>query len=81
MRDWETVGQHTLVSQNIDQSFYQDLQSLVESPSGNAENPTDPTGSKCIDVLNQGWGIIGVFAHGKSPTIATIERCAFARRP
>jgi hypothetical protein len=66
MRDWETVGQHTLVSQNIDQSFYQDLQSLVESPSGSAENPTDPSGSKCIDVLNQGWGIIGVFAHGKS---------------
>lgn len=66
MRDWETVGQHTLVSQNIDQSFYQDLQSLVESPSGSAENPTDPTGSKCIDVLNQGWGIIGIFAHGKS---------------
>jgi hypothetical protein len=66
MRDWETVGQHTLVSQNIDQSFYQDLQSLVESPSGSAENPTDPSGSKCIEVLNQGWGIIGVFAHGKS---------------
>lgn len=65
MRDWETVGQHTLVSQNIDQSFYQDLQSLVESPSGSAENPTDPSGSKCIEVINQGWGIIGVFAHGK----------------
>jgi hypothetical protein len=66
MRDWETIGQHTLVSQNVDQSFYQDLQSLVESPSGSAENPTDPSGSKCIEVLNQGWGIIGVFAHGKS---------------
>ena len=66
MRDWETVGQHTLVSQQVDQSFFQDLQSLVESPSGSAENPTDPSGSKCIEVLNQGWGIIGVFAHGKS---------------
>jgi hypothetical protein len=65
MRDWETVGQHTLVSQEVDQSFFQDLQSLVESPSGSAENPTDPSGSKCIDILNQGWGIIGVFAHGK----------------
>ncbi len=66
MRDWETVGQHTLVSQNIDQSFSQDLQSLIESPSGNAENPTDPSGSKCIQVLNEGWGIVGVLAHGKS---------------
>jgi hypothetical protein len=54
-----------LVSQEVDQSFFQDLQSLVESPSGSAENPTDPSGSKCIDVINQGWGIIGVFAHGK----------------
>jgi len=66
MRDWETVGQHTLVSQEVDQSFSQDLSSLVESPSGNAENPTNPSGSKCIEILNQGWGIIGVFAHGKS---------------
>ncbi len=66
MRDWDSVGQHTLVSQKVDQSFNQDLWSLVESPSGNAENPTNPSGSKCIDILNQGWGIIGVFAHGKS---------------
>lgn len=66
LRDWETVGQHTLVSQEVDQSFYQDLQTLVESPSGNAENPISPTGSKCIETLNQGWGIIGVLAHGKS---------------
>ncbi|HVP37406.1 MAG TPA: C25 family cysteine peptidase [Terriglobales bacterium] len=66
MRDWDTVGQHTLVSQNVDQGFYQDLQSLVEAPSGSAENPSSPTGSNCIEVLNKGWGIIGVFAHGKS---------------
>jgi len=66
MRDWDSVGQHTLVSQKVDQSFNQDLWSLVEAPSGNAENPINPTGSKCIETLNQGWGIIGVFAHGKS---------------
>ncbi|MCJ7496991.1 MAG: C25 family cysteine peptidase [candidate division Zixibacteria bacterium] len=66
MRDWDSVGQHTIVSQEVDQSFYQDLWSLAEAPSGNAENPTNPSGSKCIETLNQGWGIIGVFAHGKS---------------
>jgi len=66
LRDWETVGQHTLVSREVAPSFYQDLQTLVESPTGNAENPTSPTGSKCIETMNQGWGIIGVLAHGKS---------------
>ena len=66
MRDWDSVGQHTLVSQKVDQSFNQDLWSLVETPSGDAENPTNPSGPKCINILNQGWGIIGVFAHGKS---------------
>jgi len=39
---------------------------LIESPSGYAENPIGPDGGTCVEVMNQGWGIVGIFAHGKS---------------
>jgi len=67
MRDWSGGdGQHHLVAQYIPSDFYQDLASLIESPTGNAESPVGPNGEACIEVMNQGWGIIGVLAHGKS---------------
>jgi hypothetical protein len=67
MRDWNSgEGQHVLVSPFIPSGFSQDLSSLIESPSGDASNPTGPDGGTCIDRMNQGWGIIGVLAHGKA---------------
>ena len=63
MRDY---GQHNLVSEYVPSCFYQDLTTLIESPTGNAENPVSPDGGTCVEVMNQGWGIIGVLAHGKS---------------
>ncbi len=67
MRDWGSgVGQHTMVSPYIPASFSQDTTTLIESPSGAAENPVGPEGNTCIETMNQGWGIIGVLAHGKS---------------
>jgi hypothetical protein len=67
MRDYNSgTGQHNLVSPYIPSSFSQDLSSLIESPTGDAENPIGPDGGICVDMMNQGWGIIGVLAHGKS---------------
>ncbi|MFH1336789.1 MAG: C25 family cysteine peptidase [Candidatus Zixiibacteriota bacterium] len=67
MRDWSSgEGQHVLVSPFVPSGFSQDLYTLIESPTGGAENPTGPNGGTCIDRMNQGWGIIGVLAHGKA---------------
>ncbi len=65
MRDWsDGVGQHVLASQYADSNFFQDLSTLIEDPSGSAENPIGPAGPSCIETMNQGWGIISVLAHG-----------------
>ncbi len=67
MRDWDGgSGQQALLSPYIPPDFFQDMTSLIESPTGDAENPIGPEGETCIDEMNQGWGIIGVLAHGKS---------------
>jgi hypothetical protein len=65
MRDWDGgTGQHILASPYVNSNFSQDLSSLIETPSGSAENPTSPEGQNCIQTMNQGWGIITVLAHG-----------------
>ncbi len=65
MRDWSGgMGQHILASQYADSSFFQDLSTLIETPSGSAENPISPYGENCIEAMNQGWGVIAVLAHG-----------------
>lgn len=67
MRDWdEGVGQHGLLSPFVPSNFYQDLTDMIESPSGAAENPSGPEGGACVNTMNQGWGVIGILAHGKS---------------
>jgi hypothetical protein len=67
MRDWGSgAGQHSMVAPYIPSNFSQDTTSLIESPTGDAENPQGPEGSTCIATMDQGWGIIGVLAHGKS---------------
>jgi hypothetical protein len=55
-----------LLAPYIPSHFYQDLTSLIESPTGDAENPVGPDGETSIQVMDQGWGIIGVLAHGKA---------------
>jgi hypothetical protein len=65
MRDWSGgTGQHILASPYVNSNFSQDLSTLIESPSGSAENPVSPEGQNCIQTMNQGWGIISVLAHG-----------------
>jgi len=67
MRDWNSgEGQHVLVSPFVPSGFSQDLYTLIESPTGGAENPSGPDGGSCIDRMDQGWGMIGVLAHGKA---------------
>lgn len=67
MRDWnDGEGQHNFLSQYVPSHFYQDLSTLIEYPTGDAPNPVSPDGETCIRIMNQGWGIIGVLAHGKS---------------
>ena len=66
MRDWnEEEGQHKLISRYIPTNFYQELNNLIESPSGDAPDPVSPKGQNCIESMNQGWGIIGILAHGR----------------
>jgi hypothetical protein len=65
MRDFDGgTGQHMLASQYVDNSFFQDLSTLIEAPSGSAESPISPDGGNCIQTMNPGWGIIAVLAHG-----------------
>ena len=65
MRDWSGgEGQHVLASQYADSNFFQDLSTLIETPSGAAGNPISPDGGNCIQTMDQGWGIIAVLAHG-----------------
>ena len=67
MRDWaDGIGQHGLLSQYLPSHFYQDLTTLIECPTGYAPYPVSPDGETCIEVMEQGWGIMGVLAHGKS---------------
>jgi hypothetical protein len=67
MTDWDGGnGQEGILSQYIPSHFNQDLTTLTESPTGDAPNPAGPDGEICTDVMNEGWGIIGVLAHGKS---------------
>ncbi|MGB2768755.1 MAG: C25 family cysteine peptidase [Candidatus Zixiibacteriota bacterium] len=67
MTDWDGgAGQESILSQFIPSHFYQDLTDLAESPTGDAPNPAGPNGETCTEMMNQGWGIIGVLAHGKS---------------
>jgi hypothetical protein len=63
MRD---LDQHTELARYVPSNFHQDLTALIESPTGDAPNPVSPDGETCIQVMDQGWGIIGVLAHGKS---------------
>jgi hypothetical protein len=65
MRDWSGgIGQHVLASEYIDSHYLQDLSTLIETPSGAAENPISPYGQNGIETMDQGWGIISVLAHG-----------------
>ena len=67
MKDWDGgAGQESILSQFIPSHFYQELTDLAESPTGDAPNPAGPDGETCTETMNQGWGIIGVLAHGKS---------------
>jgi hypothetical protein len=67
MKDWDGgAGQHSLLAPYLPSHFFQDMATLVESPTGDAENPVGPDGETCIQVMNQGWGIVGVLAHGKA---------------
>jgi hypothetical protein len=66
MRDYNGgSGQHILASQYVNSNFSQDLSTLIETPSGSAQNPISPDGPNCIQTMDQGWGIIGVLAHGR----------------
>jgi hypothetical protein len=58
-------SQHDTLAQKIPGNYYQDLSRLIETPSGGAEYPTSPDGQTCVEVMKEGWGIIGVLAHGE----------------
>lgn len=64
MRDYEEVGQHNLIATHIGSNIEQDLTSLIETPYGSAPDPVSPDGLTGISMLNEGYGIVNVLAHG-----------------
>lgn len=67
MRDYnQGEGQHQLIASAIPNRFSQDLNTLIEAPSGNAENPLTPLATTAIASLDDGWGIISLLVHGIS---------------
>jgi hypothetical protein len=66
MRDYQDVGQHSLLAAGLPGHMNSDLSSLVESPHGKAENPSYPEVLPALDILGQGWGLVTLLVHGSS---------------
>ncbi|MCP4583340.1 MAG: T9SS type A sorting domain-containing protein [candidate division Zixibacteria bacterium] len=61
MRD---LNQHIDLANLMPDNFYVDNSSCAEEPSGNAQNPTQPTGEDIVAAMNEGWGYISNHNHG-----------------
>jgi hypothetical protein len=66
MRDYNLIGEHIYLSQHFPQVFNQNLVSNIEQPSGNATNPTQPSGQNVVSELSQGYGFIFFLNHGRT---------------
>jgi hypothetical protein len=67
MRDYQDgQGQQQLLAEDLPGNFSADLVSLIESPSGDAENPASPQPVSTIERLGEGSGLISLLVHGIS---------------
>jgi len=66
MRDYSGgVGEHTLLAQSLPSYVTSDTSTLIEAPSGLAENPEYPIASSSTSKLSEGWGIMSLLIHGR----------------
>jgi hypothetical protein len=65
MRDYEGVGQHSLLAQSLPARVVSDTSNLIEAPSGVASDPSYPLATTSIGKLAEGWGILSLLVHGR----------------
>ncbi len=65
MRDYGTGGQHHAIAIAYPSEFEIDTATAVETPSGNAANPTNVGPLDLPTAVRQGYGIVNVIAHGR----------------
>jgi len=61
MRD---VNEHNILAELMPDHFNVDASRCAEEPSGGAAEPTQPTGSQVIEVMDEGWGFVSNLNHG-----------------
>ncbi|MGB5105601.1 MAG: C25 family cysteine peptidase [Candidatus Zixiibacteriota bacterium] len=64
MRDYQSVGQHSLLSASYPSYVTSEMSDLVEAPTGDAANPPTPLASGAIQTMSSGWGMMTLLIHG-----------------
>jgi len=66
MRDFEAgAGQAAVIARRWPAAFNHDSVTLLEWPTGAAEQPERPTASDIVARWSDGWGIVHIYAHGR----------------
>lgn len=66
MRDYQGVGQHSLLAASYPNHITSDISDVVEAPTGDAANPATPLAPSAIQTMSQGWGMMTLLIHGVS---------------
>ena len=66
MRDYQGVGQQTLLAAAYPGYVTSDLSDVVEAPTGDAANPATPLAPSAIQTMSSGWGMMTLLIHGVS---------------
>lgn len=65
MRDYFDGGQQYKVAENFPPEFLADCELLAEQPDGISFAPAGPIGPDAIGLLNGGYGMVNILAHGR----------------
>ena len=71
MRDYASVGQDSLIAEELPPHLDVDRWSLAESPSGSDEAPQSPAGTDFVSKLSDGYNLTFVLAHGNADGFVT----------
>lgn len=66
MRDYQGVGQHSLLSAVYPNYVTSELTDVVEAPAGDAANPPSPSAPTAIQSMSEGWGMMSLLVHGRT---------------
>ncbi len=80
MRDYGDNGQHGLIAAAYPDSFEIDTISGVEAASGDDPVPTNQSALELTDVLDNGYGIVNILAHGR-PDAFAVRTAAYNNAP